>query len=147
MENVHRTRGGPKPLFERGVIREVFLPPLFSTPPWRPPEFSLSFIQFQSNFSLVLSQLVNFSQSQSILVSFNQVTQDKDAEFFTERKVGQNCNFCPPTIWANSLEFSSNRLKLSADKMYRACELKDQTYKKTRTLHFSERFNSGEHPV
>ena len=32
-----------------------------------------------------------------------------------------------------------NRLKLSADKMYRACELKDQTYKKTRTLHFSEK--------
>ena len=46
--------------------------------------------------------------------------------------------FCPPTIWANSLEFSRNRLKLSADKMHRACELKDQTYKKTRTLHFSE---------
>ena len=46
--------------------------------------------------------------------------------------------YCPPTIWANSLEFSRNRLKLSADKMYRACELKDQTYKKTRTLHFSQ---------
>ena len=28
--------GGPKPLFVRGVIREVFHPPLFSTPPWRP---------------------------------------------------------------------------------------------------------------
>ena len=30
--------GGPKPLFffGRGVIREVFHPPLFSTPPWRP---------------------------------------------------------------------------------------------------------------
>ena len=28
--------GGVKPLFGRGVIREVFLPPLFSTPPWRP---------------------------------------------------------------------------------------------------------------
>ena len=27
--------GGPKPLFGRGVIREVFLPPPFSTPPWR----------------------------------------------------------------------------------------------------------------
>ena len=25
-------RGGPKPLFGRGVIREVFHPPLFSTP-------------------------------------------------------------------------------------------------------------------
>ena len=32
----YRTRGGPKPLFGRGVIREVFHPPLFSTPPWRP---------------------------------------------------------------------------------------------------------------
>ena len=32
----YRTRGGPKPLFGRGVLREVFLPPLFSTPPWRP---------------------------------------------------------------------------------------------------------------
>ena len=30
--------GGPKPLFGRGVIREVFHPPLFSTPPWRPLE-------------------------------------------------------------------------------------------------------------
>ena len=46
--------------------------------------------------------------------------------------------FCPPTIWVNSLEFSRNCPKLSADKLYRACELKDQTYKKTRTLHFSE---------
>ena len=31
--------GGPKPLFGRGVIREVFHPPLFSTPPWRPLNF------------------------------------------------------------------------------------------------------------
>ena len=29
-------RGGPKPLFGRGVIREVFHPPPFSSPPWRP---------------------------------------------------------------------------------------------------------------
>ena len=28
--------GGPKPLFGRGVICEVFHPPLFSTPPRRP---------------------------------------------------------------------------------------------------------------
>ena len=28
----YHTRGGPKPLYGRGVIREVFLPPLFSTP-------------------------------------------------------------------------------------------------------------------
>ena len=27
---------GPKPLFGRGVIREVFHTPLFSTPPWHP---------------------------------------------------------------------------------------------------------------
>ena len=32
----YRRRGGPKPLFGRGVIREVFHPPPFSTPPWRP---------------------------------------------------------------------------------------------------------------
>ena len=32
----YRTRGGPKPLFGRGVSREVFHPPLFSTPPSRP---------------------------------------------------------------------------------------------------------------
>ena len=28
--------GGPKPFLGRGVIREVFHPPPFSTPPWRP---------------------------------------------------------------------------------------------------------------
>ena len=28
--------GGPNPFFWRGVIREVFHPPLFSTPLWRP---------------------------------------------------------------------------------------------------------------
>ena len=32
---MYRTRG-PKPLFRRGAISEVFHPPLFSTPPWRP---------------------------------------------------------------------------------------------------------------
>ena len=32
----YRTRGGPKPIFGRGVIHEVFHPPLFSTLPWRP---------------------------------------------------------------------------------------------------------------
>ena len=46
--------------------------------------------------------------------------------------------FCPLTIWAIYREFSRNRLKLSADTMHRACELKDRIYKKTRTLHFSE---------
>ena len=29
-------RGGPQPFFGRGVIREVFHPPPFSTTPWRP---------------------------------------------------------------------------------------------------------------
>ena len=27
--------------------------------------------------------------------------------------------------------------------MFRACELKDQIYKKTRTLHFSDKYGSG----
>ena len=35
-DKTYRTRGGPKPLLGRGVIREVFQPPLFSTPPWHP---------------------------------------------------------------------------------------------------------------
>ena len=35
VENVP-DKGGSKTPFWRGVIREVFLPPLFSTPPWRP---------------------------------------------------------------------------------------------------------------
>ena len=52
--------------------------------------------------------------------------------------------FCPPTIWANSLEFSGDHLRFSTDNMYRACELKDQTYKKTRTLHFSEFLDAPE---
>ena len=45
-------------------------------------------------------------------------------------------------LW-NSLEIAYISLKLSADKMYRACELKDQTYNKTRTLDFL-RFGRGE---
>ena len=37
VENVPYEGGGPRPIFGRGVIREVFLPPYFSTPPpWRP---------------------------------------------------------------------------------------------------------------
>ena len=50
-------------------------------------------------------------------------------------------------MWANSLEFSRNRPKLSADNMYRACELKDQTYEKTRTLHFSDNKPLATHHV
>ena len=48
------------------------------------------------------------------------------------------CSFCPPTIWATSLGFCRNRPESSADKMYRACEKKDQTLKRIRTLHFPE---------
>ena len=33
--------GGPKPLFGRGVIREVFHPPLFPPPLWRPLRYQL----------------------------------------------------------------------------------------------------------
>ena len=37
-----------------------------------------------------------------------------------------------------SLGFCRNRPESSADKMYRACKSKDQTFKKIRTLHFPE---------
>ena len=47
----YRTRGGPKPLFGRGVIREVFLPPLFSTPPWRPLRVGVIFPFLFAHFS------------------------------------------------------------------------------------------------
>ena len=36
------------------------------------------------------------------------------------------CSFCPPTIWAISPGFCRNHPESSADKMYRACERKDQ---------------------
>ena len=48
------------------------------------------------------------------------------------------CTFCAPTIWATSRGFCRNRPESSADKMYRACETKDQTLKKIRTLHFPD---------
>ena len=35
----YRTRGVQNPFLGGGVIREVFHPPLFSTPPWRPLKF------------------------------------------------------------------------------------------------------------
>ena len=45
--------GGPKPLFGGGVTREVFLPPLFSTPPWRPLTMQASWTQsFKTKVSL-----------------------------------------------------------------------------------------------
>ena len=52
------------------------------------------------------------------------------------------CTFCPLTIlgkFRRFLETPENLPQSSADKMYRACELKDQTCKKTRTLHFSDK--------
>ena len=44
------------------------------------------------------------------------------------------CAFCPQTIWATSVGFCRNRPESSPDKMYRACEPKDQILKKIRTL-------------
>ena len=41
--------------------------------------------------------------------------------------------FGSPTIWVISLGFCRNRPEWSADKIYRACELKDQSLKKIRT--------------
>ena len=48
------------------------------------------------------------------------------------------CTFCPLTIVGDFYRILENSPKSSADKMFGACELKDQTYEKTRTLHFSE---------
>ena len=48
------------------------------------------------------------------------------------------CTFCPLTILSDFYRIPENSPKSSADNMFRACELKDQTYKKTRTLQFSE---------
>ena len=46
----YRTRGGPKPLFGRGVIHEVFHPPLFSTPRWRPLMTGFAVLQLPTEF-------------------------------------------------------------------------------------------------
>ena len=51
------------------------------------------------------------------------------------------CTFCPLTILGDCWRIPENSPKSSADKMFRACELKDQTYKKTRTLHFSDKLS------
>ena len=48
------------------------------------------------------------------------------------------CTFCPPTILGDFYRIPEKLPELSADKMYRACETKDQTLKKIRTLHFPE---------
>ena len=46
--------------------------------------------------------------------------------------------FCPLTILGDFYRIPEKLPKSSADKMYRACETKDQTLKKIRTLHFPE---------
>ena len=53
------------------------------------------------------------------------------------------CTFCPPTVLRDLKSADFYRIpekspKSSADKMNRACEQKDQTLKKIRTLHFPE---------
>ena len=48
------------------------------------------------------------------------------------------CAFCPPTILGDFYRIPEKLPKSSADKMYRACETKDQTLKKIRTLHFPD---------
>ena len=48
------------------------------------------------------------------------------------------CKFCMPTLGAISLGVCTNRPEALADKMYRACDVKDQALKKIRTLHVSE---------
>ena len=53
--------------------------------------------------------------------------------------------FCPRTIRATSVGFCRNRPESSPDKMYRACEQKDQIFKKIRTLHLNIhiQYNAG----
>ena len=48
------------------------------------------------------------------------------------------CAFCPPTILGNFYRIPEKLPKSSADKRNRACETKDQSLKKIRTLHFPE---------
>ena len=47
--------------------------------------------------------------------------------------------FWPPTTLGDFYRIPEKLPKLSADKMYRARETKDQTLKKIRTLHFPEK--------
>ena len=47
-EGMYQTKGGPKPVFGRGVLREVVLPPLFCPPP--PPPWRLLIISLRLNF-------------------------------------------------------------------------------------------------
>ena len=53
------------------------------------------------------------------------------------------CTFCLPTILGGFYRIPEKLPKSTADKMYRACETKDQTLKKTRTLHFQDLLVSG----
>ena len=48
------------------------------------------------------------------------------------------CTSCPPTILGDVYRIPEKLPKSLADKMYRACETKDQTLKKIRTLHFPD---------
>ena len=48
------------------------------------------------------------------------------------------CIFCPPTILGDFYRAPEESPKSSADKMNRACESKDQTLEKIRTLHFPD---------
>ena len=48
------------------------------------------------------------------------------------------CAFCPLTVLGDFYRILEKSPKSSADKMYRACESKDQTCKKIRTLHFPD---------
>ena len=48
------------------------------------------------------------------------------------------CKFCPLTILGDLYRIPEKSPKSFADKMYRACESKDQTLKKIRSLHFPE---------
>ena len=43
------------------------------------------------------------------------------------------CTFCPPTTLGDFYIIPEKLPKSSADKMYRACETKDQTLKKIKT--------------
>ena len=52
------------------------------------------------------------------------------------------CTFCPPTILGHFYRIPETFPKLSADKMYGACETNDQTLKKIRTLPFPDWFTA-----
>ena len=53
------------------------------------------------------------------------------------------CTFCPLTILGVLYRIPEKSPKLSADKMYRACESKDQTCKQIRTLHLPDHLISS----